>query len=317
MKYLFSGLFSMLLFSGLFSMLQGENIKMDKRVFLADPFILCENGKYYAFGTGDSKSFKVYISDDLKKWKLLPGKRNGAVMTIDDVWGEKWLWAPEVYKVNGEYIMYFTGDVHISCAVSSSITGPFVQSEKKPMCENENRIDNTLFIDDDGQGYVFFNRWGQNGGSEVWGAKLEKDYKTIKEDTLFRVLGAEEPWETIQDSITEGPFMIKHSGKYYITYTANNYKSKDYAVGYAVADKPEGPFVKAAENPILRRPGNFVGSGHHSFFKDKDGKLRIVFHVHYSEKKIQPRFMVIGEVFFENGKMKIGKEFIIPELMEK
>ena len=254
---------------------------MSNRIFLADPFIHYENGKYYAFGTGDSKSFKVYISDDLKKWKLLPGKRNGAVMTIDDVWGEKWLWAPEVYKVNGEYIMYFTGDVHISCAVSSSITGPFVQSEKKPMCENENRIDNTLFIDDDGQGYVFFNRWGQNGCSEVWGAKLEKDYKTIREKTLFRVLGAEEPWETVMNNITEGPF------------------------------------VKAAENPILRRPGNFVGSGHHSFFKDRDGKLRIVFHVHYSEKKIRPRFMVIGEVFFENGKMKIGKEFIIPELMEK
>lgn len=304
---------------GFFSIILGFSVllagaeKMSNRIFLADPFIHYENGKYYAYGTSAPDGFEVYTSDDLKNWQ----KHSSHVLKKSDVWGEKWFWAPEIYKVDGDYIMYFTADVHISCAISKSPLGPFVQTEKKPMCENENRIDNTLFIDDDGQGYVFFNRWGQNGGSEVWGAKLEKDYKTIKEDTLFRVLGAEEPWETVMNNITEGPFMIKHDGKYYMTYTANNYKSQDYAVGYAVADKPEGPFVKAAENPILRRPGNFVGSGHHSFFKDRDGKLRIVFHVHHSEKKIQPRFMVIGEVFFENGKMKIGKEFIIPELMEK
>ena len=290
---------------------------MDKPIFLADPFIHYENDKYYAFGTKEDLGFKVYVSEDLKTWKLHDGERDGFVLHKQDVWGEKYFWAPEVYKIGNEYIMYFTSSVRISCAVSKSIFGPFTQKKKKPMCETESRIDNTLFIDDDGQAYTYFNRWGQQGGSEVWGAKLKEDYQTICEDTLFRVLGAEEPWETIMDRITEGPFMIKHEGKYYITYSANNYKSQDYAVGYAVAEKPTGPFVKASENPILCRPEGFVGSGHHSFFKDKEGNLRIVFHVHQDHTTYKKRFMVIGELFFENGKMKIGKNFIVPQLSEK
>ena len=85
-----------------------------------------------------------------------------------------------------------------------------------------------------------------------------------------------------------------------------------FTVGYAVADSPMGPFRKAPENPILRRPADFVGAGHHSFFTDKEGRLRIVFHVHYSKTQIHPRRVIIGSVFFEDGKLKIGQDFIQP-----
>ncbi len=84
---------------------------------------------------------------------------------------------------------------------------------------------------------------------------------------------ADTPWEG--DAITEGPFVVKIGKKYVLTYSGRAFWDPDYAVGYALADKPEGPWRKSASNPILRRFRGLRGTGHHSLFKDKDGKWRI------------------------------------------
>ena len=44
-----------------------------------------------------------------------------------------------------------------------------------------------------------------------------------------------------------------------------------------------------------------MGTGHHAFFKDSDGKLRIVFHSHYSKNIFVPRITHIGEARFISG----------------
>ena len=52
-------------------------------------------------------------------------------------------------------------------------------------------------------------------------------------------------------------------GKYYLFYSANHFMSRDYAVGYAVADSPLGPWHKPANNPIIHRSTvGENGSGH-------------------------------------------------------
>ena len=282
----------------------------------ADPFILFHDGIYYGYGTNHDKGFLVYESTDLKSWKLSDNGRDGFALKQEDIWGEKWYWAPEIYHINGKFLIYFTSDYHISCAEAPTPAGPFIQQEKKPLSPHEQRIDNHLFIDDDGKGYCFFSRGidTMGDGSAIWAVEVTDDYMATREDTLFRCVGRTEPWESVQNIIVEGPFVIKHNGKYYLTYSANDYKSHDYAVGYAVADNIKGPYVKAGNNPILHRPANMVGSGHHSFFTDKDGKLRIVFHVHHNETEIHPRHTVIGEVFFDGDEMKIGDEFIVPHI---
>lgn len=47
-----------------------EAHKNSKGIPLADPFILCSNGMYYAYGTSSQEGFKVYVSKDLEKWTL-------------------------------------------------------------------------------------------------------------------------------------------------------------------------------------------------------------------------------------------------------
>ena len=289
-------------------------MKRASAVANADPFILLHNGTYYSFGTNHKDGFLAYESDDLITWHPVKNGRDGFVMRKEDVWGEKWFWAPEVYQIGEKFLLYFSAEAHISCAEAASPLGPFVQKEKRPMTTaEEGRIDNHLFIDDDGKGYCFFSRFNDPaGGSAIWAGEVDPEYKMLKEETLFRCIGLTEPWEQIENRVLEGPFVLKHRGKYYLTYSANDCKSHDYAVGYAVADKITGPYIKTEKTPILHRPDRMVGSGHHSFFKDKNGNLRIVFHVHKSKTEMHPREMVIGEACFDGDKLRIGDTFILP-----
>ena len=122
-----------------------------RKVPLADPFILLYDGVYYAYGTGAGSGIEVWTSRDLSTWERAKGNaRDGLALHRTDVWGEKWFWAPEVYRLNDKFYMYFTAEEHICVATSDSPLGPFVQEKRQPMIADEKCIDNTLFIDDDG-----------------------------------------------------------------------------------------------------------------------------------------------------------------------
>ena len=90
------------------------------QVPLADPYILLENGKYYAYGTHDASGIRCYSSDDLRVWK-----DEGQALNKANTTEQQWFWAPEVYHVNGQYIMYFSANEHLFAATSNSPKGPF------------------------------------------------------------------------------------------------------------------------------------------------------------------------------------------------
>ena len=103
-----------------------------------------------------------------------------------------------------------------------------------------------------------------------------------------------------------------------MTYSANSYESPNYGVGGATADSPAGPWTKYDHNPLLQFPGDLVGVGHSAMFKDKTGRLRIVFHAHNSKEKIHPRNMFISNVMFRyrDGAymMEIDKNYMVPQM---
>jgi beta-xylosidase len=258
----------------------------------------------------------VYVSDDLKNWTVPSGVPNGLALHKDDVYANRWFWAPEVYAINGKFYMYFSADEHICVATSDSPLGPFKQEVQKSMLETEKSIDNSLFIDDDGTPYLFWVRF--NDGNNVWVAQLEKNLTDLKPETMRHCIHVSQPWEEIWPRVNEGPFVIKRNGVYFMTYSANSYESQLYGVGVATATNINGPWIKYQNNPILQKPGNLVGVGHHALFTDKDGKLRIVFHAHNSSTQIHSRQMYISTVNFDmrDGKevMTIDKNYITPIL---
>lgn len=284
---------------------------------LADPFILLHGDTYYAYGTIADNGIAVYVSDDLLAWRQVAD--NPLALHQDDSWGERWFWAPEVFEVNGTFYMYYSADEHICVATSTSPLGPFKQREKKPMIEGEKCIDNSLFIDDDGKPYLFFDRF--NDGLNIWVAELEDDLMTVRAETMTPCIHVSQEWEEVWPRVNEGPYVLKHEGKYYMTYSANSYESQSYGIGYASADRITGPWIKYEENPILQKPGDLVGVGHNAIFTDKDGVLRVVFHAHRSETSIHPRYMNISTLSFvekEGGVvMHIDQDYFTPVLGEE
>ena len=281
---------------------------------LADPFIFCENGIYYLYGTGAADGIAVCTSTDLMQWQWPEGKPMYLALSKEDSYGDKWFWAPEVYHIGDLYYMYYSAEEHFCVATATSPLGPFVQKEKAPMREKKG-IDNSLFIDDDGTPYLLFVNF--NDGNEIWMAELESDLLHMKPDTGRFLLRMSQDWEKVWPSVNEGPFIVKHDGVYYLTYSANSYESPNYGVGYASATSMRGPWTKYEGNPVLQFAGGFDGTGHHALFVDNAGHHRIVFHSHNRHGRIQPRVIHIGSYgFTPDGCLVVDDDFINPELVQ-
>ena len=268
----------------------------------ADPFVLLAEGMYYHYSTNDPAGYHVLVSEDLTHWE-----DRGYCLHKDDVKGEKWFWAPEVLALNGKYYMVYTAEEHLGLAVADSPAGPFVQTKKAWLSER-NGIDGHFMVDAAGAVYLYYVRFDH--GNVIYGVKLadcpEQFIRMAEEGDVFiddaaevRLLEVEEEWETHMGRVAEGPFVLQHEGKYYLTYSANDYRSADYAIGYAVSDSPLGPFRKYAGNPILIRNDKVNGTGHHSFTTSKDGKnLICVYHIHKSLTEVHPRMTCIDPAEF-------------------
>lgn len=275
---------------------------------LADPYILLDGDTYYAYGTKDANGIRCYSSDDLRTWKY-----EGLALHKDNTSETKNFWAPEVYHIKGKYFMYYSANEHLFAATASSPKGPFVQVgsyQMKSLIDEEKCIDSHVFIDEDSTAYIFFVRF--TDGNCIWQAKLSEDFITPVAGTLRKCFAASQSWELKDERVNEGPNVIKNGKRYYLTYSGNHYRCQDYAVGYAYTnDIATGSWTKYANNPILRRWDDLVGTGHHSLFYDKEGILRIVFHAHNSKEAIHDRLMYIGTMQFRNNNLVMLNDPII------
>ena len=275
----------------------------------ADPFILHHEGKYYIYPTTQSDEdaekndfyltggnevvdgIMVHVSDDLVNWEC-----KGFALKNTDVMGDKWFWAPEITVKDGKFYMAYSSEEHMAVAVADSPLGPFKQENKRWLSERRG-IDGHILIDDDGQVYFYYVRI--DNGNQIHVAKMSEDLLSIDESTEKLLITAEEPWETVDCRVAEGPFVLKHNGLYYLTYSANHTRCQDYAVGYAVSESPWGPFVKYENNPILHRTEDIVGTGHHSFECFDDGRILCSYHCHSSKESFLPRKVCLDWARFE------------------
>lgn len=270
----------------------------------ADPYILERNGTYYLYGTGGNDGIRVHTSTNLVNWSTSQGATNGYALHKNNVWGTSGFWAPEVYWIDGKYYMFYTANERLSMATASDPKGPFSTptAEQQAFHPDKPEIDSHVFIDDDGKKYIYYVSWLGGRGNEISVAELGDDMKTMKESTIRGCIYASEPWERVQDQVAEGPFILKRGEYYYLTYSANHYQSKKYAVGYAYSKSPLGPWTKYSGNPILIGDDtNLVGTGHHSFFHSPSGALYIVYHAHNSPSRVQSRKTCIDRAIWDES----------------
>ncbi len=169
-------------------------------------------------------------------------------------------------------------------------------------------IDPYPFIDEDGNRYVYFvfHKTGDSSYRYLAGVKCgesfaDVDYSTL---TLLTKGGHMDVTGTIPCSyqqgsyIDEGPVMLQHDGKYYLTYSYGSL-STTYQVGQAVSDSPLGPFRKLeqSENGILLSGdgGQFdlANPGGHDIV-EADGKLYIVYHRNESPTNLEANMRCVA-----------------------
>ena len=314
----------------------------------ADPTVITVGDEYYLYFTnadGSECSFiQGYKSKNLMDWEWL-----GRVFVPKrDAWAVSSLWAPEVIEKDGKFYMYYSGfdtnyqAMGVGLAVSDSPMGPFeeykgtledgtvIDHKKSPFdhvlrqySSDFKAIDPSVFIDDDGKVYLYLSKDQVNRESSIYGMEIGSDMVSIKKDTITGPLAkASQHWESPDATSrwNEAPFVIKHDGKYYMTYSANYYASSSYSIGYAVSDSPLGEFVKPNDNPILQATEDWPflsGPGHCSFFPSADGtELYMAYHSHNNVGEAGAiRKINFDRVSFKDGKLIVNGPSISPQLL--
>ncbi|MEP6728490.1 MAG: family 43 glycosylhydrolase, partial [Bacteroidota bacterium] len=155
------------------------------------------------------------------------------------------------------------GGAAIGVAVSDRPTGPFKDAIGKALTINEmttdmkygwDDIDPTVFIDDDGQAYLF---WGN--GSCKW-VKLKKN--------MIELDGAITTFKPLH--YIEGPWVYKRKGLYYLVYASAG--TKPEMIEYCTATNPAGPWEykgiiqENVPNSFTTHPGILDYKGKSYFF---------------------------------------------------
>ncbi len=146
-------------------------------------------------------------------------------------------WAPTLVERNGVIYLYFgNGGANIGVATSTSPTGPFQDAIGRALIDSNTPgasgpdmwlFDPTVFIDDDGQAYLYF---GGNGENNVRIARLSEDMISVNGTVI----------QTFAPNFFEAAWMHKGDGLYYFSYSAT--PSVGTPIDYMTSNSPTEGF---------------------------------------------------------------------------
>ena len=249
-----------------------------------DPSLLKVGSVYYAYATNSGENMLCARSADLVHWTALPD----AMPRLPDWAKPNRTWAPQVLALTPgkRYIAYFaawdaaTNKQAIGAAASSNPAGPFSSPPSaQPLiaqADEGGAIDPSSFTDTDGRRYLVWKNDGNSQGQAtwLWLQPLAADGLHLV-GTPAKLIKEDQAWE---GSLIEAPTLWKHGGKYYLFYSANDYASCNYAVGYAVSNSLRGPYVKPRTTPWLSSAPDVCGPGGEDIVTAPDGSTWMAYH---------------------------------------
>ncbi len=238
----------------------------------ADPVIITHRGEYYLFHTIQGGYWK---SKDLLNWHYIVPSR----------WPMEDMCAPAAISVRDT--LYLFQSTFLQRPIFYTTTPQngklhFYNRWLPALPKDIGPWDPALFHDPDTDRWFMY--WGSSNLYPLFGAELDKSKNlTYKNKDDYKGLIYLHPelhgWERFgrdhRDTIkpfTEGAWMTKHKGKYYLQYGAPGTEFNVYANGTYVGNDPLGPFTYAPYNPVSYKPGGFMtGMGHGNTFQDLYG----------------------------------------------
>lgn len=240
-------------------------------IYTADPAPYVVNDTIWLFADHDEdaassfflmKEWRLYSSTDVVNWQDW-----GTIASLSATfkWASDRAWAPQTIQRNGKFYMYCpvqmsSGAMAIGVATSNVITGPYVDALGKPLVSNNN-IDPTVFIDDDGQAYLY---WANPG---LYYVKLNQD--------MISYTGGIISSPSKPSTLTEAPWLDKRNGKYYLSYASNGIPE---SISYSTASSPTGPWsspkvIMAAAGGSFTNHQGIIDYKNHSLFFYHNGAL--------------------------------------------
>ena len=259
---------------------------------LADPTVFCHDGVYYLTGTGEvDGGFTLYTSEDLVHWTPKAGlAADGRLMHNSQSFGSSKFWAPQIFRVkdSSSFGLAYAADEKIAIAYADDPHGPFKQEEIGAIDPNSSMIDPFYFVDDNGKQYLYYVR--VDGSNSIYVADLSDNRQSLS-NAKQCVSATYGTWQNVTNgyAVAEGPTVFKDGDYYYLVYSCNDYRNINYAVGYAYATSPKGPWTKVASPILTRHHLGLNGTGHGDIFCDKEGQMWYVFHVHNNKTVAETR----------------------------
>lgn len=284
----------------------------------ADPYVIRHNGEYYFTG-----SYPDYDRIILRKAKHLADLQSAEEVTI---WTKHetgstshLIWAPELHRVNNKWYIYFGAapDANIDDDTFNHRVFCLENADEDPMTDNwvergqvdtgweSFALDATSFMHN-GDQYLI---WGQqdfeiDSHSNLYIARMENPWTLATKPVMLAK--PEFDWEKIRFKVCEGPSVLEHDGKIYLTYSASG-TGPEYAMGMltasADADLLDANSWTKSATPVFttNEEAHMYGPGHNSFTKDEDDETDVmVYHVrNYTE--------ITGDPLYEPNRQACAK----------
>jgi xylan 1,4-beta-xylosidase len=241
----------------------------------ADPVIIRHKGEYYLFVT---ISGGWWHSKDLVNWQYV----------VPDKWPMEDMCAPAALSVRDTLYLFQSTFEQRPIFISpdpkrGKLT--FYNRWLPRLPKDIGPWDPALFHDPDTDKWYMY--WGSSNVYPIFGAELDKsrDLAYVERDpakayqAMFWLNPFEHGWERfgpnhadLMRPFTEGAWMTKHNGTYYLQYGAPGTEYNVYANGTYTSKYPLGPWEYAPYNPVAYKPGGYAtGTGHGNTFQDGFG----------------------------------------------
>lgn len=228
------------------------------------------------------KDWLLYSTVDMVNWTYRGTPLTSATFS-------KWAkqdndcWASQCIERNGKWYWYVTATIKgqaypgIGVAVADNPAGPYKDPIGKPLVQGWFKIDPSVFIDDNGQAYLFY------GNNMLWYTKLTRSMTAItggeievktKDEVAFGPYKGYDDSGNPKTNFEEASWIYKRDGKYYLEYAAGGVPEH---WAYSTADKVTGPWtyqgkvLGEAKNSFTIHGGSVEFQGHHYMFYHNGG----------------------------------------------
>ena len=264
----------------------------------ADPYVVRHTDGNYYF----TASVPAYDRIVLRKSATLEGLRDAEEVTV---WtkhesGEmsRHIWAPEMHYLQGKWYIYFAAGEEdnmwkirpfvLECVGQDPMKDEWIERGKIKRSDDDIysfdafSLDATIF---ENKGKLYYV-WAEKVSvgiqiSNLYIAEMETPTKMKTAQVLLTT--PDYDWERVDIWVNEGPAVVKHDGKIYLTYSASA-TGECYCMGMLSIDEESDLLDprewKKEKKPVLHsdREKGFYGPGHNSFTKLPDGRDVCVFH---------------------------------------